>query len=89
MTLSAAPTIEQLRARLREAIERAPAEQLRTVAAYFEVASAWATAEAPPVPDVLRKPSEEELREELAAMREADAAPIPLATAHEMITRVV
>ena len=86
MTSPADPSTDQLRARLRETIERAPDEQLRTVAAYFEVAGVSVAADAPPVPGILSKPNEEQLRGELAAMQKADADPIPLAKAHEMVT---
>ena len=86
MTSPADPSTDQLRARLRETIERAPDEQLRTVAAYFEVAGAGATAEAPPVPDILRKPSEEELETQLRERRE-NPERVAASLVHERLRR--
>ncbi len=97
-TLTAAPAAPApptsdtaLRERALQLVAEAPAEHLRTVIAYFEVALAKPQASSavvpPPVPALLVRPSDEQLAEELKAMREANAQPIPSQEAYAMIQK--
>ena len=70
---------DALREFIAHALGRADLAQLQAVAAFFEVSGAPARADALesertdiPVPEILRKPSDEQLARELAASRERD-----------------
>lgn len=90
MSIQPDATLEQLRAYVQAAAARADEEQLRKVAAYFEVVSASdasdpAAAETDPdipVPESLRRPSDEELAAELNARREQSGRTYSLEEAH-------
>ena len=85
---AASGTDAALRASLRRRIDEAPLAQLRTLAAYFEVADAprqlAETEPVPPVPAALARPSDEALARELDERAARDERLTP----EEMYARV-